>query len=193
MFPFVSLTEGSVCLRPFQHGDEQMLHQAVHESLTDLEPWMPWVSNEYSIENVQYFITSTRAHWADGTLYAFAITDTQTGMITGGCSLSHIHPEYRFCNLGYWVRSSRHGEGISSRAAKLAAKFAFEKINIIRAEIVIAVENKNSIQAAHKMGAHDEGILLNRLIVGNRIYNAHMFSLLPSDFGLIADIPKNHV
>jgi hypothetical protein len=39
---------------------------------------------------------------------------------------------------------------------------------------------------AKKIGAHYEGILLNRMVVGTQIYDAHMFSLLPSDFGLVA-------
>jgi RimJ/RimL family protein N-acetyltransferase len=83
------------------------------------------------------------------------------------------------------VRTSRHGEGIAGRAVKLAARFAFERVNLIRAEIVIAVGNETSKRVAEKIGAHDEGILLNRMVVGKEIYNAHMFSLLPSDFGLV--------
>jgi hypothetical protein len=36
------------------------------------------------------------------------------------------------------------------------------------------------------MGAHDEGILLNRMVIGKSVQDAHMYSLLPSDFGLAA-------
>jgi hypothetical protein len=39
---------------------------------------------------------------------------------------------------------------------------------------------------AEKIGAHEEGILLNRIVVGKSIYDAHMYSLVPPDFGLAA-------
>jgi RimJ/RimL family protein N-acetyltransferase len=186
MFPFITLTDGIVTLRPFEFGEEKALYQAVHESLPELEPWMSWANENYSVDTARNFITLTRAHWSSGTMYAFAITDAQTGEFLGGCSLSHIHPIYYFCNLGYWVRTSRHGEGIAGRAAKLAARFAFEKVKLIRAEIVISGGNEPSKRTAEKIGAHYEGILLNRMVVGKEIYDAHMFSLLPSDFELAA-------
>jgi len=100
--------------------------------------------------------------------------------------LSSLHPIYHFCNLGYWVRSACHGQGIAGRAAKLTARFAFEQLGLIRVEIVIAVGNHASLRVAQKIGAHEEGILLNRMVIGKAIHDAHMFSLLPTDFGLVA-------
>jgi ribosomal-protein-serine acetyltransferase len=186
MLPFITLTDGVINLRPFEFGEENSLHQAVHESLPELAPWMSWANESYTVETALNFITVTRAYWSNGSLYAFAITDAQTGALIGGCSLSHLHSVYHFCNLGYWVRASRQREGIAGRATQLAARFAFEKIKLIRAEIVIAVENEPSKRVAEKVGAHYEGILLNRMVVGTQVYDAHMFSLLPSDFGLVA-------
>jgi len=56
------------------------------------------------------------------------------------------------------------------------------------AEVVMSVENEKSRRVAEKMDAHYEGILLNRMVVGKAIYDAHMYSLLPSDFGLVAQL-----
>jgi ribosomal-protein-serine acetyltransferase len=184
MFPFITLTDGVVSLHPFEFGEENALLKAVQESIPELEPWMSWANEKYTNETALNFISLTRAYWSNGSLYAFAITDTQTGAIIGGCSLSHIHPVYHFCNLGYWVRTSRHGEGIAGRATQLAARFAFERANLIRAEIVIAIGNEPSKRVAEKVGAHYEGILLNRMVMGTQVRDAYMFSLLPSDFGL---------
>ena len=188
MFPFVKLTDEIVTLRPYEFGEENDLYKAVQESLPELKPWMSWANESYSSETARTFITLTRTHWSSGTLYAFAITDAHSGEFLGGCSLSNIHPVYHFCNLGYWIRTSRHGKGIAGHAARLAARFAFEKVNLVRTEIVIAVGNEASKRVAKKAGAHDEGILLNRIIIGTQICNAHMFSLLPSDFGLVAQL-----
>ncbi len=188
MFPFLKISDNGITLRPFEFGEENELNKAVHESLPELKPWMTWANEEYSSDMARNFIAITRAQWSSGTMYAFAIVDSVTGEFLGGCSLSHIHPVYHFCNLGYWVRSSRHGKGIAGHAARLAAHFAFEKVKLIRTEIVIADGNQPSKRVAEKIGAHYEGILLNRMVVGKDFYDAHMFSLLPSDFGLTAQL-----
>ena len=186
MFPFITLTDGTITIRPFEFGEENALFQAVQESVAELEPWMSWANKKYTTETALNFITLTRAYWSNESMYAFAISDAQTNEIVGGCSLSHIHPVYHFCNLGYWVRTSRQREGIAGRATQLAARFAFEKVKLIRAEIVIAVGNEPSKRVAEKIGAHYEGILLNRMVIGTQICDAYMFSLLPSDFELVA-------
>src|SRR5512141_2472353 len=118
-------------MRKFHLRDAEELYTAVHESLADLKPWMSWAHDNYSLEEAKDFIRITRARWEDGSLYAFAIAE-KSRRILGGCSLSHIHPVYHLCNLGYWLRTSRHGEGIAGRAATLAARFAFEQIGLIR-------------------------------------------------------------
>ena len=183
-----TLTDKIVALRPFQVEDARQLYEAVYESLAELKPWMSWAHDEYSPAEAEDFINITRARWEEKTLFAFAITDMKSGDILGGCSLSHKHPVYHYCNLGYWVRTSYHGKGVAGRAAKLAAKFGFEHGGIIRAEVVIAMGNEKSIRVAEKIGAHYEGILLNRMVVGKSVYDAKMYSLIPQDFGLMAKL-----
>jgi RimJ/RimL family protein N-acetyltransferase len=180
------VTDGTILLRPFRLDDAAQVYEAVRESLTELKPWMSWAYDAYSQQDAENFIQITRARWEDRSLFAFAIVDSKTGELSGGCSLSHIHPIYHYCNLGYWVRTLRQGAGIAGQAAKLAARYGFELGGIIRAEIVVAVGNQKSLRVAEKIGAHYEGILLNRMVVGRAIYDAHMFSLIPQDFGLVA-------
>lgn len=178
------ITDGVILMRPFRFEDAEGIYPAVRESLTELKPWMSFAYDGYSLNDSKEFIRITRARWSEGTLFAFAITDKKTGSILGGCSLSHIHPVYHLCNLGYWVRTSRHGEGIAGRATKLAARYAFEKVGLVRVEIVIAIGNEASIRVAEKVGAHYEGLLRNRMVVGREVYDAYMYSLVPQDFGL---------
>jgi len=184
----IDLSDGVVLLRPFRLEDVKQVFDAVHESLTELKPWMSWAHDGYLQQETENYIRTTRAHWDENTSFGFAITDANTGEILGGCGLGAKHPVYHLSNLGYWVRSSCHGRGIAGRAANLAARFGFEHAGIIRAEIVMAVPNEKSRRVAEKIGAHYEGILLNRMVVGKTIYDAHMFSLLPSDFGLVAQL-----
>lgn len=179
----VQLIDGDFLLRPFRLNDSTRLYQAVRESLKELKPWMSWATERYTELTAREYISIARARWDEHTFYAFAITCAEE--LLGACTLSSIHPIYHFCNLGYWVRTSCRGRGIAGRAAKLVARFAFEELGLIRVEIVIGVDNHASLRVAEKIGAHDEGILLNRMVVGRSIHDAHMYSLLPSDFGLV--------
>lgn len=161
------LMDADITLRPFQIEDSTQLYQAVHESLLELKPWMSWATEYYTELIAREYIAITQARWEERTLFAFAIK--RDDEIVGGCTLSSIHPIYHYCNVGYWVRTSCHGQGIAGRAAKLAARFGFENVGLIRAEIVVAVGNQASMHVAEKIGAHYEGILLNRMVVGKSI------------------------
>jgi ribosomal-protein-serine acetyltransferase len=189
MIPYCTLTDGRVTLRPFQFVDAPGLYAAVQESLPALKPWMSWAHDGYMQTESTEFIAIVRAKWEEGSLYGFAITDAEDGSFLGGCSLSHIHSVYHFCNLGYWVRATRQGDGIAGQAARLAARFALEKLRLIRVEVVVAVENTASMRVAEKIGAHREGILRNRITVGQTAHDAVMFSFVPEDFGLRA-VPR---
>jgi len=182
MLSFPQLTDGVVALRPLRADDAAPMYEAVCESLADLKPWMTWAHDDYERRETRDWVTVAQARWTDGTYYGFAITDAHRHVFLGGCSLSHIHPLYRFCNLGYWVRTTQRGKGFAGRAARLAARFAFERISLVRAEIVIATGNIASQRVADKIGAHREGILFNRMLVHDEVCDAVMYSFLPSDF-----------
>ena len=178
----IQLVDKDLLLRPFRVDDATRLYRAVHESVKELKPWMSWANEGYTEMTAREYISITQARWVEHTLFAFAVTCGDE--IVGGCTLSSIHPIYHYCNVGYWVRTLHHGQGIAGRAARLAVRFGFENVGLIRAEIVVAVGNEASRRVAEKIGAHYEGILLNRMVIGKSVCDAHMYSLIPSDFGL---------
>jgi ribosomal-protein-serine acetyltransferase len=184
MFNQPLLTDKIVALRRFHPRDVDALYAAARESLDDLIPWMSWAHPAYSRDEVAEYVRIVGESWDAGRYYAFAITDARDGMMLGVASLSHVHPVYHFCNLGYWIRSSRRGNGLAARAARLAAKFGFEQLGLIRAEVVIAVGNEASLKVAEKSGAQREGILRDRVTVREQIHDAVMFSFVRADFGL---------
>src|SRR5512140_2785831 len=130
MLSSVPLVDKDLLLRPFYLNDSTELYQAVQESLKELKPWMSWATEGYSEMTAREYISIARLRWEEHTFYALAITRDEE--ILGACTLSSIHSIYRFCNLGYWVRTSSHGQGIAGRAARLAARFAFENLGLIR-------------------------------------------------------------
>jgi len=180
----VQLTDGVLLLRPPCPGDIPIITTAVRESLTELHPWMDWATNSYNEASALRWLEFAQLAWQHSSGFQFVVTDANTSEYIGNCSVDGINQKYRFCNLGYWVRTSRTRKGIASRAVRLAARFAFETVGLVRVEIVIAVGNIASQRAAQKAGARYEGLLLNRMVVRTNIYDAVMYSLTPANLGL---------
>lgn len=180
----LSLSDGVVRLRPFTYGDVEPMRVAVNESLADLQPWLSWANGEFSAHDARRWVQSAMEQWDTGAYYGFVIVDPVTDLFIGSCSLGHINTLYHFCNLGYWVRTSYRGRGIAPRAVRLAARFAVKHLNLTRVEVVIGVGNTASLRVAEKAGAHYEGILRNRMVVGERVFDAAMYSFIPEDFGI---------
>lgn len=177
------LSDGEILLRPVRQADALEVYQAVRESLNELVPWMSWCHPDYSLMEAVAWAEKIEMDWKSGQGYQFVICSAEGGELLGGCGLAHINRYYRLANLGYWVRTSRTRLGIASRAARLLAGFAFESLNLYRAEIVVAAGNQPSQRAAAKSGAAREGILRNRIGVRDTVYDAVMFSLIPEDLG----------
>jgi RimJ/RimL family protein N-acetyltransferase len=182
----LSLNDGIVYLRPFVYGDADPMYAAVAESLADLQPWLSWAKSDFSSRDARQWVQSAIAQWDAGTYYGFVIVDPETDLFIGSCSLGHINQLYRFCNLGYWVRTSYRGQGIAPRAVRLTARFALRHLGLTRVEVVIGVGNAASQRVAEKAGAHYEGILRNRMVVGEKVFDAAMYSFVPEDFGIEA-------
>jgi ribosomal-protein-serine acetyltransferase len=180
----LELTDGVILLRPPESSDAEGIYAAVRESILAIKPWMSWCHEGYSIDETREWLASLPAGWEDCSNYAFVITAAADGSILGGCGLNHINRFFRLANLGYWVRSSNTGRGIAGRATRLVARFGIEQLGLVRVEIVVAVGNPRSLRVAEKVGATREGVLRNRLIIGQELQAAIMHSLIPGDFGL---------
>ncbi len=177
----IELTNGIIRIRPYRTSDIESCFKSVEESLSELLPWLPWCHSPYSIKETKKWIKLCHTTWDRGSEYAFAIIDAKNGAYLGGCGLSNINSIDQFANVDYWVRSSKAKQGIATAVVFLLARFGFEELKLNRLEIVVAVDNKASIRVAQKVGAKMEGILRNRLVVRDKIYDAMMFSLIPQD------------
>jgi ribosomal-protein-serine acetyltransferase len=124
------------------------------------------------------WIASCEKGLADATCFEFAMVDRASGAFVGGCGLNQINPLHGFCNLGYWVRQSWQRKGAASAAIRALTDYAWTELDVQRLEIVVAVGNDASLNAARKAGAVDEGIARKRLKLGVQWVDAHMLSLV---------------
>ena len=175
------LVSGQVLLRPYRLDDADGLYAAARESIAEVSPWMKWCHADYSIEESATWIEQCAERWQQGTEYNFVIADSMGGSFLGGCGVGYINQVDRVVNLGYWVRTSRTRQGVASTATRLLARFGFEELKLNRIEIIAATGNLASQRVAEKAGATREGILRNRLVVHENVYDMVMFSFIPQD------------
>lgn len=168
-----------VAIRAHAAGDAPALYEAARESTSDVFPWLPWCHPQYTLEEAEGWTATRPRLFSEAVEYNFVIVDAAQRFL-GGCGLNQINRDHRFANLGYWVRSSAAGQGIAPAAVRRLAAFAFGSTDLIRLEIVCAVDNVRSQRAAEKSGAIREGTLRHRLLLHGRPHDAVMYSIVRS-------------
>jgi ribosomal-protein-serine acetyltransferase len=162
-------------IRLYQQQDVEDMHAAALESSAEVYPWMAWCHDRYSLDEARRWIAVQEERAKQGVAYEFAILD-EVGRFFGGCGINQIGMANRFANLGYWVRTSATGRGVAPAAARLVAEYAFRETDLIRLEIVCAVDNTRSQRVAEKVGAVREGVLRSRLLLPTGASDAVMYS-----------------
>jgi RimJ/RimL family protein N-acetyltransferase len=180
-FPMI-LSDQTVCLRRFHVRDVPRLFEAASESLDELCTSMTWCHPGYSLDDSTSFVLRSYNQWEKGEHFSFAICDAADREFLGSIGLSHLNTTHRFANLGYWVRTSRAGQGIATAATRMVARWAFTQLRLNRLEIVVAANNEASRRVAEKAGARREGVMRNRLNLGGERLDAVMYALVPQDF-----------
>ncbi|GAB2546483.1 GNAT family N-acetyltransferase [Rhodanobacter koreensis] len=177
----LELTNGRLCLRPWQACDAEALFDAARESTDSVGRWLPWCHAGYRVEDAVAWIAHCQSGWRTGEHFAFPIFDAGSGDLLGGIGLNHYNRLHRSANLGYWIRQSRQRQGIAVAAATLAARFGFEQLGLIRVEIVALPDNYPSRRTAEKIGARFEAIARQRLWANGQAHDAAVYGLIPPD------------
>ena len=175
------LSDGRVNIKKIKTEHIQPLFQLAYDSKEEIKIWLPWCHSEYKIEETSGWVNFCEFAWESKTEFNFGIFDSETNEFIGGCGLNQINWLHKIANLGYWIGTRFTGKGFASSAAKLCAEFGFEELKLNRIEIVAAEKNIASQKVAKKAGATKECLARKRLVVGENIHNAFVYSLVKED------------
>ncbi len=146
-------------LRAPRLTDVPEVYAAVRESLAELSPFMTWATPEYSLLGCR---TNTRAaidlfRTGEGLRYHFF--DRTTGVFVGNASFHHIDWGVPKLELGYWLRTSRTGEGLMLEGVRALAEMARQELGAARLEIRCDDRNLKSARVAEGCGFVLEGVM----------------------------------
>ena len=169
-----------VRLEPLSSSHEASLIAAA----SDGELWDSTVTIVPSRETISAYIATALKAQRDGQALPFVIIRKSTGLVVGSTRFFHIERDHRRVEIGYtWLAASAQRTGINTEAKLLMMTHAFENWRCIRVEFVTDVLNEQSRTAILRLGAKQEGILRNHMIMpSGRHRDSVIFSILESEW-----------
>ncbi|MDF1654794.1 MAG: GNAT family N-acetyltransferase [Coxiellaceae bacterium] len=153
-------------IRPIQLGDEDQLHQALINTLEQLQRWMPW-SQQCSKQATEAFVKQGVALWQSGKADCFhmVVIDKACDKIISASGYNNYSiPAVPLYDIGYWVDSNYQGKGYASEFTNALSRYAFDALQAQRLQINTQVENEKSIAVAKRCGFRHELVMKNECI-----------------------------
>jgi len=170
-------------LRPFRRRDVGAIHKAVSQSLTELQPWLPWASPDYSRSVSQHFVRDSMGAWDDGRAFDFGIRrPEEPNRHVGNVSVWFTSRANQVGEIGYWVRTGETGKGVCTEVTARILQIAFEELRLHRVTLRIALGNRGSERVAEKLGFLQEGTLREDVKVGGRWLDHTLWGLLDAEW-----------
>ncbi len=163
----------------------QMRHCAgLREAITDGELWKLHVTLVPHPDDVPQFITNAHDAHTKGTELAFATIDNATGRVAGSTRFMRLELPHRRGEIGFtFLARSFQRTRINTEAKLLMLTHAFEQWNFNRVELLTDVLNDASRNAITRLGATQEGILRNHMVMRDgRIRDSVMYSIIRSEW-----------
>ncbi|WP_346536351.1 GNAT family N-acetyltransferase [Micromonospora sp. DPT] len=153
----VEIIEDGLLLRPWRATDADAVHRACQDP--DIQRWTT-VPRPYLPEHAHGFVTGIAATaWAEGTGAPFAVCDAGTGELLGSCGLVSIDRGLDSAEIGYWTAPWARGRGVTVRATRAVARWAFDALKLRRLVWQAEVGNHHSRLVALRAGFQVSGEL----------------------------------
>jgi ribosomal-protein-serine acetyltransferase len=155
------------------------IFDAVTSSADDISRWMAWAS-DITYEDEVAFVRSAQAAWDQDAMWAF--TFWHDGRLAGGVGLTRHGVAYlRRAELGYWIRSSVAGRGLTTEAVAAVTEFGFTVLGLHRLELYASPGNSASHRIAEKIGFSKEGEHRDATAGRSGFLDTYSYGLLETD------------
>ena len=169
-----------VRLEPLTHAHTEALIAAAGDG----EIWKSDVTVVPSANTIRQYIEDALRGLERGAELPFAITSKATGDVVGTTRFYEIVPADRRVAIGYtWLARSAQRTPVNTETKLLLLEHAFEHWKCVRVEFITDVLNVQSRTAILRLGAKQEGILRNHMIMpSGRIRDSVFFSVIAEEW-----------
>lgn len=176
----VTLAGRHVRLEPltFAHGG------ALNEAANDGELWNTDVTIIPRADGINAYIQFALEGLKQQTQLPFTIVQAADNRVVGSTRFYEISANDRKCAIGYtWLAKSAQRTPLNTEAKLLLLTHAFETWKCVRVELITDVRNEQSRAAILRIGAKQEGILRQHLILpSGRIRDSVVFSIIDDEW-----------
>jgi RimJ/RimL family protein N-acetyltransferase len=150
----------------------------------DPELWKFTTVNIRNRDEMRAYIEEALQLSAAGSVLAFATRDKKSNTIVGSTRLADIQPHHRTMEIGWtWIARSHQRTAVNTEAKYLMLRHAFEQMDARRVMLKTDETNVKSRAAIARIGAKQEGILRNHMLVwGGRNRNSVIFSIVAEEW-----------
>ncbi len=132
----------------------------------DPDLWRFTPTQIHSAVDLDAYIETALRWQRAGTTIPFATVDRSTGRAIGSTQFGNIDPQNRRAEIGWiWLGRDFQRRAFNTEAKLLMFAHAFERMDCIRVELKADVLNTKSRTAIARLGAKEEGILRNHMIL----------------------------
>ncbi|PZO88542.1 MAG: N-acetyltransferase [Micavibrio aeruginosavorus] len=146
-------------LRNVMPGDGKATFEAKQESYEDLKKWMPWAKELGTEEDLEVVARKNYAEFIlreDIMILGF---EKATGKFVIGTGLHRMDWDAGYFEIGYWVRSSAHGQGYATESTNALLRYAFNALGAQKVGICHAGGNDASRRVIEKLGFIPRGVI----------------------------------
>jgi N-acetyltransferase len=150
----------------------------------DGELWNSPVTIVPTRETMANYVQAALKAQAEGTELPFAVIRKSSDQVVGATRFYFIDRENRHAEIGYtWLAASAQRTPVNTEAKLLLLTHAFERWGCIRVAFVTDLLNQQSQRAILRLGAKQEGILRQHMIMpGGRYRDSVLFSIIDAEW-----------
>ena len=157
----------------------ETIFMTINRDRNYLKTWLPFVEFTQEVTDTERFLQNVIFETKNKTIEMFSIwyKEEFSGLL-GFNQIDHLNKK---AEIGYWLAENMQGKGIITACTKVIVGYAFQKLNINRLQIKVAVGNKKSAAIPQRLGFKLEGIERNGELHGQKFLDLEIYSLLKKD------------
>ena len=157
--------------------------EPLQSAVLDGESWKLWYANVPTVEQMPEYVHSAIAKAQQGDL-AFAVRSKETGNIVGTTRYYNVDQTNRRAMIGYtWYANAARRTPINTEAKLLLLSHLFENANASAVEFRTHFFNQASRTAIERLGAKQDGILRNHMIMPDGSYrDTVVYSIIANEW-----------
>ncbi len=179
-FKNITLEGKFVRLEPITKKHKEGLCKAI----ADGELWNLHVTLVPHTKDIDSFINNALEAFESSDGITFAIIDKKNNKVAGSTRFMKANLSYKRVEIGFtFLGKSWQRTRINTEAKLLLLTHAFEEMNLNRVELLTDYLNMNSRNAILRLGAKEEGILRNHMVMPDgRVRDSVIYSIIKNEW-----------